>query len=1547
MHPYFFSHYTPPSHSLQVSATAAQHAGAHHRPLHSPSLASRLVPTTETAKRVPPTAQYGSPSLPHPSLAISNTAATPPSPFFRAVVTHVSGKKDMKEGASPPPSPPTLQPVSSVPCLVLYSPQGPRPLEGLTTTNTSTSLSQRGSADGFAGRRASLQNRTASVNRPSGLDGPGKPAAGLRGAAQTLSGIRCVYDRDTRSQLLHISPGTEADFSAFVRLPGFTRGPAVGGGGGGTSVATAVSGHTILAVQFCVAAPVLPASERYRVDPSSQQQPQHKPVPPYFPPPGSVYVELVVRAIAGSSHNGPSMSTSSTSVRGGYRLRFTNAVHEVHRHPHHTRIPLQCVRTAQWMQLYIDVDSVMHTCAQQGGTKTAAAVATPKATTTVFRLHQLRIGAGAVPAAATDAGNGSGGLYIRRIVAGHGLPLPQHPGVDHVVHPAGQHSIPEAMSARGGNGSDSVHNTWTLPEPLRLPAEAGETLSVFVHTGEELILRTLPALPSPSPAAPPLEEEAARCSPGHAVKAELSSPQPELQQPQQLSTSELTHVRSGSLGSSSPSATPRASVPQAKAGQESGGAQRSSTPVSAQPDLHNADEGSAKPQHHELQPAAVQTSPIVKPKEKSHRDRPTALELLRVRQRQQHPSIHQAQSRPRPSRSYVNSPAIRVTEEEASSVPSSSLSPSPLDAEVLAVQDFTSARSQAMEGGVSSPALMSQRSREARDQRGIYEGPRRVAGQSKAARQQEEGGWYVAEGTPIKRAGGAADYPAASAPALMSSSRNPESLYPPQVGASKLPASDEVAPPSRLVRRGALTRPAFSLDDGAGEASDTTTLFASATSMETSSVASAPTPSSTSSSTLSCASAAVELMREVNERVSRIRAVLTEREGSAPSLDVPPRLRMNAVPMSTAAAASSLPAPPRAPALALPPAEGLTKDEDSDNVATPRAGVRRAPTPSVQAPPANALRAATPLSLLAAVMGDDWRGDAAASQTMNATAHDAGKRIESEGDGAEPTESFPHSAGAAAAASASAAVADRGDTKMVLELWSSTEVPLQLPNFAAQQLRPTSRRAVSHTVAKGEGDAVAYGHTPRAQVLTAHTLAAGGSVDAALTSYSQRAEMMGTAGTTGEHEFSERRGDAPALLPPGSTVTSWTFQSASIEPATTFAASENTAAGLRYASAAAAATAAGALPREDGAHGLHMPAGGPYIPFNAPANGRATPHSATKAVVWRRSASAVRQREVGGRIAAQRATSDDVCLDDNTPLAQRPVRQTDIPGATTPADAVAQVKQGAVQRQELQSHLPPVPLAPTVTSLPGDGSGSQTPLTGHFLNAPSSLYTGQIHGKGAMTTTQAAGTTGYHGASPTSHLSYSTVSSFHMWLPDSMPVQAASCMRYPSLTTPSSGAREGMGKSGGRSQQSLHSSRNTGDVATADAMVRRAVPPVVRLSAAGNTPRVQAGALAPSRGERAVKAGADGAPSALYAGQASPQAQLDRRGQTFERETHPPVAPGQGHAAPRPDDRGAPVAVTSALADSGAPKAVHRYMYDSVLGCYLDLAANAYVEKAM
>ncbi|KAG5508164.1 hypothetical protein JKF63_05418 [Porcisia hertigi] len=545
MNAYFFSHHTPPLLAPpQVTQKAAIAAGAHRQGLHQSEQGHARTPSTQNGRGV--SGQGGERDDAHRKAAARSlngvrdaaldSSAIPPAVLRLGPTSMVS--KQPPIASRTPLSPRATSPVATaiappphrpVPCLILYSPQGPRPLDGLTTVT----LAHPGSSAAVVPRRGPLQTCGGSLKRLS-ADGSASlsppvavvlgTAAGhratrsatastaVRASPQPPNGIRCVYDRDTRSRLLHITPGTEVDFSSCMRLPSLAVTPASATGAApAPALFAATPVHTVVAVQFCVAAPTLPTAARHQAGTSRPELP----VSP-IPPPGSFHLELLLRTgTVSETFGGRSRTTDrgGSGRSGGYRLRFTNTGHGVQRHAHHTKISLHCVRTAQWVQLFLDLEALLQSCREAGAVVARGAHC---------RLQELRIGS-------SGSATSTGGVYVRRIIAGHGLPFPS-PAIDHLVTADGVPGLvavtgmpmdSEQERARDFHGERSSYvpgsttlqqcstnsgSCWVSPEALRLPAEAGETLCVFVRTGDEYILSESPALPNPAEA-PPLEDE--------------------------------------------------------------------------------------------------------------------------------------------------------------------------------------------------------------------------------------------------------------------------------------------------------------------------------------------------------------------------------------------------------------------------------------------------------------------------------------------------------------------------------------------------------------------------------------------------------------------------------------------------------------------------------------------------------------------------------------------------------------------------------------------------------------------------------------------------------------------------------------------------------------------------------------------------------------------------------------------------------------------------------------------------------------------------------
>jgi hypothetical protein len=1366
------------------------------------------------------------------------------------------------------------QTMSAIPCLVLFSPQGPRPLEGLTTSST---LTHRSSMDGSLKGRATLQSRTASANCLTDPNHHGKEGGRVvRGLPLTPQGVRCVYDRDTRSQLLHISPGTDVDFSSLMRLPAFTRGSAGGAGGG----------HTVLAVQFCVAAATLSAVGRHRTGGSPSPLPV-PPVVPLIPPPGSVHIELVVRTTTSTT----TTTTSNVSARAGYRLRFTSAVHEVQRHAHHTRIPLQCVRTAQWVQLYIDVDSLLQACVSHRAT-------TASTTTTAFsvcRLQQLRIGAGAT---GTGIGVSGGGVYVRRVVAGYGVLFPPSPYLEYVVHLPGQHSI--AVAPTSEPTARTLPHQWTLPEPLRLPAEAGEMLSLFVRTGEETILREAPVAGAASPSVTRGSEEQPAEAP-HRISD--TSPHP-------TAASRKPRRASACSSPSSRAATPTRPGPlsQKTPAQENRAPQSSSVPAAATPpDARSRSHVTpTRVRHREPLPsvtAATSAAPVGdKPKRQHH----TALELLR---KQQHEQQQQCSSK---------------QESRGRSCPSQS--PHDVPTTVTATHASVAAELHGRPSGVPAVSPPSHPSSSSWPN----SAPDGVAVQN-VSLFTDQHGRHAPPSPPTSRA-------QQETPALMrsewrdSEERKTAAVSPPPPPHLPLPNIDDRDVPVESAV------PLHDIVDSSVTAAAATPV-ASVVSRHTSSVASAVLSSSTDSSatspSLSCTSAAVTLLLEMNERVSRLHAVLAEeRRQPVLTLNGMSQLCDNSDVRGSPATSPPPPTPPTPRAAA--------GEQGADALAIPTAAVERVPAeerpqrldgvrviPTLeQAASTPVFGAATPLSSLSAVAGGNQRDKFIVGAVHNTAAGPFKRGVREDGmDTVTITAATP--------------ATDVDDTRAVLEWWSSTEVPLQLPDFSAKSSRPTSRQVERCTVVEeDEGDGISDG--------------AGCAVKVACVWGPPKAASVTAAAGQTDHEClypaADERCGAP-LPPLGSTATSWTFHSVSIDPASTFATTTASGAAPLPSShtpaAATSAAAAGALPRGSAAHHAHEPAvsrraspcfGGFAAEHSSTTTTAAAARSVSKAVVWRRPATTEPQQRAGGKDRGnEQAACDNVRLGDDTPLIDQPTRSA----------AAKHVREEAHQQhyfhqQQGRAHQPPagLPLPPAPSELSADDAGCQTPLTGALSSpfhavanrpAPNTFPATTTAAAAATLPATAVGSTGYHGAPPPSHHSCSTVSSFHMWLPSPMPVLSTSRVRYPSLTTTSSGG------SGGRSATLQRTPGEGGSSAAAGVVVGRAAPPAVRLSATGNAPATrQASSTLPEGG-----GGSERGPSAVVKAllSASPEittadAEDRRRVALHDEPSNTPVLRGDSADAAAPAD-------AAVIGDTR--QAATRYIYDSVLQCYLDLESNAYV----
>ena len=1458
MNPYFYSHYTPPSPSPLVRAAGVRRLNA--RPT-SPS-ATYATPSPGIAERTTtaPTPFHEKPAqfLPPPAAAAAaaavtfRSAAAPSPPLHPSTdAIRVSGGATLHRHDDAPP-----QPASSVPCLVLFSPQGPRPLEGLTAISTS---SNRGST---------AARRTPSASAfLGGMDVPRKLTRGGGGGRghgpTTLDGVRCVYDRDTRSQLLHISPGTEVDFAAFMRLPGCTR--------GSTASASATAGHTVLVVQFCIAAPTgPPAAEQHRAgDGAPSALPQ-----PYVPPPGSAYIELVVRttttttraasvaSMRGNSgplshSSGSNNNTSVAAVRGGYRLRFTNAVRAVQRHAHHTRFPLQCVRTAQWVQLYIDVDSVMQTCAAHGGSSAS----------TVFRLHELRIGAGAT-SGPTGISSGSGGLYVRRVVAGHGLPLPP-PSQDGVptffLHPAGQHSV-------GGGALQ----TWTLPEPLRLPAEAGETLSLFVRSGDEAVLCAPSALPPPPSSLPSSSVAAIAEVKGEEEENKMVAATPQARHSLRPSvTAEPRYRDSVSGEAAAPTATPPVAVSK-----------------------HEAQVTTTS--HHESGPtSAPPTASAEKPRRRHH----TALELLMIRQREQAvlrrryaswsplissktnakmlggapprtpdapavlPSAHPSSSSSSSSRS-LNSEAghdVAVARTPAAAAAAAACTPLFSDAHGTPDRRAPRRADHEVRDGVTGAAndRVQRRARvqhlhreEREDEDSAQEGEYACSTDGHLAHADGEAAAQVS--SPVSDVCELAEAQRTRQSTALEGPHPPSAAPSPAFADTRMPL-----PPLPPTPR----RSSHDNDDDddndrvVHEEDDCGTPLAAdvLSSTETSSVADTSSYSnpSSSSSVLSCTSAVVKLIRAMNERVSRLHTVLSDEKQAIAAVTAPP------------------------------------------------GGVRDAQPPASSGP-LQPPGTATPLSLLSAVMGNARCTEAGlqeAGRNISATAKDAG-------ESSEDDEAFMAHTPAADGRTDADRRTDADDARAILELWSSTEMPLQLPALTAQISPPPPDKFERQALAAAEQGVVKAADTHAQQRPTAGA--------------DSRVQLRTTAA---DAAATGKEAD-PALLPPpppGSATTSWTFHSASVALSTATASER---------AVGAATTVAGALPRDSHVTSREPPlTGSLYTPAAAApkvSRGSGPAHAATKAVVWRRPNAATvqpppqQQQQREGWTGEAAATTTRVLRDDvrhgedtkrqGMPKARPPPLPTHVVRHMVANHE--DVREDDAVFQRVKKWSAPRPVSPQTSHSPStpkftsEVAGSRTPPTAALTDTDTATHTDRAtnaNSAGAGTTLTTAGNS-----------STTTVSSsFHMWLPHPMPLLSASRVRYPSTMTPSSGG------SGGRSQPSTLSALPP-------------PPPVVRLSAAGNIPFTHLRPTSPPHSKNADKQVCNEVLTTITAVAATV---AGGDGGTPVRALTATRAPQAGELLDRPDT--ADAAAAERVEDK---QEANRFMYDSVLQCYLDLEVNTYVD---
>ncbi|KAG5481492.1 hypothetical protein LSCM1_05509 [Leishmania martiniquensis] len=1324
--------------------------------------------------------------------------------------THTSSSR---HSTSPAASAVAVPPHRTAPCIVLFSPKGPRPLEGLKTVT----LTHSSNTTAFGTGRGHVQTRGTTPDRLSAVSSlplSGCAAAvAARASCPPASGIRCVYDRDTRSQLLHIAPGTEVDFSSCMRLPALASISAPAAGAAATPVLfAAASLHTILAVQFCMAVPPLSTAARQ----SGEFRPLLLASP--IPSPGSFHIELVFRT-------GTSCSTArgrSNASSGGYRLRFTNAGHNAQRHAHHTKIPLQCVRTAQWVQLFLDLEALLQSCQAAG----AVVAGGPPC-----RLQQLRIGSGGSSAT-------TGGIYVRRIIAGHGLPLP-HPAIHHLFTGNGAAGKVAVMTSFGSGAEEMARDTngeglsgclgfgtrqqrsgscWAMPEALRLPAEAGESLCVFVRTGDEYVLSEAPALPAPAEA-PPVEDEVhSRDRDGVVQAAQMrwraSNCAGEVDEDAAGWASDATHD-AAKLQATEAVPEPLTSLTSAaqplhrSQSQQPGPYQRRSRPLSTSHQSTPENESAA------LRGAKMQPRLT---KEQHH----TALEMLRMRDHQ-HQSAHQlagstpATHAPAPddplSPSFPHPASPASFPEDASSLSASE------DAETFVIREVSAAEQLA-------PATPPQ-----------YPTNQLMTGKPPLPRTQPQ--------PPI-------------ATEVTHHEKGEEHMI-----------EEMEEPPAR--------KDAAPEDAGEGSFSGSTAGgVASLLFSATNSSATATTSTAVEVSVLSDApyTSAIELMEEMSERVRRIHTVLAgaeEEMAAAPVTATPvvsqpvakspsphhavrPSLLMaqGARPSASTAAAPSL--PPFAPPPPPPLAAAAETDFPSPllSVAAPTA-----PADLMQAALSGMRRDVMPAA--AAICSVPLRPPPTAA--MGATKHDSVSRV-------------------AVADATATAPATPGDTNAILELWSSAERPLRLPE-------PSERPATATDKA-----------SPRAGRLREYP--------AALSSPFSAASFPKVDGGNDDNF-----GGAPscAISPPTSAVTSWTFQSASLiqqtpsvlrRPTTPGAEGEllPRAGGASSDDVSDAGKGNGAPPLRQALQpfgSTHRPdaeISGAIIPPSKSSSGQVT-----KAVVWRRPVPVPGRSPFIGD-ATQRALQDEVRLTD-TPLS----RLGGVPGVGN-AGARRIVAWSARQNTGPSSSGRRTPLFTGVSGLSGVAPRQGSPQV--FINAAELCAGAQVP------------------PPPPSGRSFSTVSSFQMWLPSSsMPTLSASRGRYPSATTPSSGRDRHGGptsvSSSGADDGPLPPQLR---ITAAPSSARPPLPPPT----SAHTPRAAFGTTVPTC-------------SAGDAVRAAPLAQQQRTQDfpvtTFSRDP------------PQPAFTFDPDAPPSAVPLPAQPTGKEgRYVYDCVLQCYLDLETNSYVGKA-
>ncbi|CAM37842.2 conserved hypothetical protein [Leishmania braziliensis MHOM/BR/75/M2904] len=1321
-------------------------------------------------------------------------------------------------------------PHRAIPCFVLFSPQGPHPLEGLKTV-TLERLSDGAVA---TPRRGSLRTRGSSLNRlPAGVSLPLSAStmaarhrtakhvtasAAARASHQSTSGIRCVYDRDTRSQLLHITPGTEVDFSSCMRLPALATKPAPVVGAAATPMlfaATAV--HTIVVVQFCVAAPVLSPAARHQAGAPRPQLPASP-----IPPPGSFHIELVLRTGTSANtvrgRNSASGSSSSGSSGGGYRLRFTNTGSGVQRHTHHTKIPLLCVRTAQWVQLFLDLEALLQSCQEAGAVIIGGG---PHC-----RLQQLRIGSGGSAAS-------TGGIYVRRIIAGHGLALP-HPVIDHLITSGGVPGVvavvampsggaPETFRDADGEGQSSRRNSgtlqqfssgggssWAPPEALRLPAEAGESLCVFVRTGEEYILSEAPALPTPTEEPSPedvshvrerddsvgvtqLLLKASNCAGdvGRSLTecAEAATQGAARRRPAQAVKATATKPLTSPLSSALP-------PPQPQRRQLSSHQQQS--PASWTSYQGHPDGGAAAVRAFKSQPRSPRVPHC------------TALELLRMHN-------HRQRLQPQPVHQFAVSGAATHTPSPAD--PPSPFFPfsasplsSPVDASSLSVSD---------------------------------DAEMFVVREVSAAEQ-------LAPATPPQ-------YPANQ----LMTGKPP--LCCPQ---SQPPIAEKVthhaldAGPTGEAAVVQHERENVALEDADGEgfstcpaAAATGFLFSS----NTSTITTTTTASEASVLSVVSYSSAVELMDEMNERVRRIHTVLAgaEEEAAAAAAAVivdrslargppsrhftPPPTAQGGRPAASTSALTAL------PLLEPPPLTDAAAIHSSS-------------------PPPSAPATTTPADFMKGAL-DDTLCDAvvAAAAVLNTPPKSPTATAKSDGVGRVAVEDHTPRLSPTS-----------DNTKAVLELWSSTEMPLYLPS-------PSQRPAT-------------------AAVKGASLMERLRERQATLSSSSSAASVSPVnSGDNGG------LGDAPsgAMLPPTSAVTSWTFHSASLTPQSPsilrLPTARSAGEGLPGAGGAPSNHATGAERGEEAPPLWPLSELRTTAPEGVAAvvpSSRSSAGQVMKAVVWRRPVPVPGHPPSIGD-ATQRALQDEVRLTD-TPLSRR----AGAPEAES-GDARRMVAWSARQNAGTISSGMHTPLSAAVASKLG--VAPQQESCQGFIEAPQLCIGAQVppllpNGR-----------------------SFSTVSSFQMWLPSSpMPTLSEGRGRYPSTTTPSSGGGDQHGGFPSNSSSGVGSGPPRPQLGVA-AVLPSARPPLPPPSVV-HMPQAAPGLTAPTS--------SSGAAMGLL-----PLAQQQQQTLGLPAATWTRCSPH--HASVSPPE--APPNDGPLSAQLGNDEG--RYLYDCVLQCYLDLARNTYVDK--